>query len=208
MGAGLAEKPATRKAQVSRSPSKGQARHSDPKLNTRQQRFVEEYAKDANGTAAYIRAGYSKRGAAQSASLLLSLPKIRVLIDEQAASRTKRVMYDADEALADIIPFTKVNIQNFIIDDPLTPGGHRIAGLSDLATMDPKITAQVRELKGKVYWDEHGNPVAEVELKLHDPLKGVALAGKHKAVQAFVEKPEVVNTLAERMEAIQRERFA
>ena len=41
-------------------------------LNTRQQRFTDEYLIDSNGTAAAIRAGYSKRSAKMQASRLMS----------------------------------------------------------------------------------------------------------------------------------------
>jgi len=40
-------------------------------LNQKQQRFVSEYRKDLNATKAYIRAGYSKKGAAQGGERLL-----------------------------------------------------------------------------------------------------------------------------------------
>lgn len=45
-------------------------------MNYRQQRFVNEFAIDQNGTQAAIRAGYSEAGAAQQACLLLSYPKV------------------------------------------------------------------------------------------------------------------------------------
>jgi phage terminase small subunit len=50
-------------------------------MNYRQQRFVNEYCIDQNGTQAAIRAGYSEGGAPQQACLLLSDPKIRESID-------------------------------------------------------------------------------------------------------------------------------
>lgn len=48
------------------------------KLNSKQQRFVEEFLVDMNATAAYIRAGYTARGnsAEASASKLLRNPKV------------------------------------------------------------------------------------------------------------------------------------
>ena len=61
-------------------------------LTAKQQRFTEEYVVDYNGTQAYIRAGYAKTGAAQSASVLLRNPKIQEAIGEsreKAANQTQ-----------------------------------------------------------------------------------------------------------------------
>ena len=46
-------------------------------LNPRQQRFVDEYLKDANGTQAVIRAGYSANGAKVTAHRLLTNPNVK-----------------------------------------------------------------------------------------------------------------------------------
>jgi phage terminase small subunit len=46
-------------------------------LNPRQLAFCNEYAKDCNATQAYIRAGYSAKGAEVSASQLLTNPKVK-----------------------------------------------------------------------------------------------------------------------------------
>ena len=46
-------------------------------LTAKQSRFCLEYVADFNGTQAYIRAGYSETGAAQSASALLRNPKVQ-----------------------------------------------------------------------------------------------------------------------------------
>ncbi len=55
----------------------------------KKKKFVDEYIKDFNGTAAAIRAGYSENGAAQQASRLLREPKViayRDALVESAAS--------------------------------------------------------------------------------------------------------------------------
>jgi phage terminase small subunit len=49
-------------------------------LSPRHERFVAEFLKDGNATQAYIRAGYSPRGAQQSASRLLRDPRIEAAI--------------------------------------------------------------------------------------------------------------------------------
>ena len=74
-------------------------------LTAKQQRFTEEYVVDYNGTQAYIRAGYAKTGAAQSASVLLRNPKIQEAIGEsreKAASQTQLTHQYVLEGLMEI----------------------------------------------------------------------------------------------------------
>jgi len=49
-------------------------------LSPRHERFVAEFLKDGNATQAYIRAGYSPRGAQPSASRLLRDPRIEAAV--------------------------------------------------------------------------------------------------------------------------------
>lgn len=51
-------------------------------MTPKQERFCQEYVKDYHATNAYVRAGYSENGAAQSASTLLTNPKIHARIVE------------------------------------------------------------------------------------------------------------------------------
>lgn len=60
-------------------------------LNPQQGRFIDEYLIDLNATQAAIRAGYSKKGAAQSAAKLLTNTEIAAAIAgrrRQAVERT------------------------------------------------------------------------------------------------------------------------
>lgn len=52
-------------------------------LTDRQKRFVFEYGKDCIAIKAYIRAGYSERGAASGASALMDNPEVLEAIEEQ-----------------------------------------------------------------------------------------------------------------------------
>ena len=57
------------------------------KLSPKQQRFVDEYLIDLNATQAYIRAGYSPKGARTGAARLLA----KVHIQEAVAKAKKKV---------------------------------------------------------------------------------------------------------------------
>lgn len=62
-------------------------------------RFVEEYAKDRNGTQAAIRAGYSPKTAGQQAFDLLKNPQIQELIAAQVAKISEIVEFEAADVL-------------------------------------------------------------------------------------------------------------
>ena len=62
-------------------------------------RFVEEYAKDRNGTQAAIRAGYSRKSAHAQACRLLSDAEIQRLIEEQIEKISRDVEFEAADVL-------------------------------------------------------------------------------------------------------------
>lgn len=62
------------------------------KLTPRQQRFVDEYLVDLNGTQAAIRAGYSVNGADQQASELLRIDRVKAAVNQT----TQRCIVDHD----------------------------------------------------------------------------------------------------------------
>jgi phage terminase small subunit len=59
-------------------------------LNPKRKKFVREYLKDLDPVSAYIRAGYSERGAAQSASRLLMNAEIKAAVAKGTAKEVKR----------------------------------------------------------------------------------------------------------------------
>lgn len=62
-------------------------------------RFVEEYAKDRNGTQAAIRAGYSAKTAGEQAARLLADARIQALVEEQVAKISELVEFEAADVL-------------------------------------------------------------------------------------------------------------
>lgn len=90
------------------------------KLTPRQALFVEEYLKDLNATAAYIRAGYRARGnsAEVSAAKLLRLPKVAEHVEKAKAERTARNRITQDDVLREL-----GRIAFFDIGKAFTPDG-------------------------------------------------------------------------------------
>lgn len=62
-------------------------------------RFVEEYAKDRNGTQAAIRAGYSERTAGEQAARLLADDRIKVLVASKCAEVSQAAQFEAVDVL-------------------------------------------------------------------------------------------------------------
>jgi phage terminase small subunit len=71
-------------------------------LTSKQKLFCDEYLIDLNQTRAYIAAGYSKRGAAQSASLLLRNPKVAQYIAEKSGKRLEMLDVSAEKILTEL----------------------------------------------------------------------------------------------------------
>lgn len=89
-------------------------------LTPKQQRFVEEYLIDLNGTQAAIRTGYSKNSANEQASQLLAKLSIQNAIIEAQTKRSERTQITQDMVLKqwwaiatanpnDLIQFRRIN---------------------------------------------------------------------------------------------------
>lgn len=88
-------------------------------------RFVEEYAKDRNGTQAAIRAGYSAKTAGEQAARLLADARIQELVAEQCAKISASVEFEAADVLREWVL---------------------------LATADPSKISQVRAVNCRHCW--------------------------------------------------------
>jgi phage terminase small subunit len=73
------------------------------KLTAKQQRFVQEYLLDLNGTQAAIRAGYSQKTAYSIANENLNKPEIAEAIQKARSKQAERTQIDADYVLNTIV---------------------------------------------------------------------------------------------------------
>lgn len=71
-------------------------------LNARQQRFVDEYLIDLNGTQAAIRAGYSPKTANEQAAQLLAKLSVAQEIQKRIKDRQKRTEITQDRVLQEL----------------------------------------------------------------------------------------------------------
>lgn len=93
--------------------------HLQPHQRRRIPRFVEEYAKDRNGTRAAIRAGYSPSRAGATACILLQDPEVRQMVQDACDAVSRECRVDAEMILKEWV---------------------------DIATADPSLIVKVRRL--------------------------------------------------------------
>ena len=140
-------------------------------LGAKQQRFVEEYMIDLNGTQAAIRAGYSVKTANEQGSRLLANVNVQAVIARIMAERSRRTGVTADRVILELAKLGFVNIADVADFDDAT--------VRDEANRDD--TAAVQSVKVKRIPSEDGD-IVERELKLHDKVKSLDLLGRHLGI--------------------------
>ena len=119
------------------------------KLTAKQQRFVEEYLIDMNGTQAAIRAGYSARNADKIASQLIGKSRVAAAIASAKSERSARVSVSADYVVNNLVEIVERSMQR----------------------------APVLTTRGKQVYDEEGNALWRFDAKAAN--KALELLGKN-----------------------------
>ena len=139
---------------------------------------------DGCGKRAYIRAGYAPKSAEVCASQLLRKPKVAARIEELRTEQARRMEFDADDVLRALIPLCKSNIADLIGED-----GRFV---EDLSTLRRDVVAGVESYR----FTRKANGAVIVSVKLWNKISAIALAGKHKNVQAFGARKKVAPELS------------
>lgn len=137
-------------------------------MDKRRERFIEEYLIDLNATQAYIRAGYSARGANASAAKLLANPSIRARVDEQLAARSRRTGVTQDRVVRELARIAFLQAPDVIHAEDATVR----------ADAAPDDLAAIASVRVKTIPTQDGTGV-EREVKFADKLKALELLGKH-----------------------------
>lgn len=152
------------------------------RLTPKQQRFVEEYLLDLNGTAAYRRAGYAARtdnAAAVGAAELLRNPKVAAAIAAAQAARSERTKISADRVIRELARVAFLDPRKVM---NWGPAGVVINRAGDL---DEDTAACVAEASQTV--TESGG---SIRIKLCSKIQALSLLGQHLGL--FKQKLEVV----------------
>lgn len=145
-------------------------------LTPRQQRFVEEYLVDLNGTKAAIRAGYSAKTADQQASRLLTNVKVAAAIATGQAKRSERTEITADQVVAEL---AKLGFANMLDYMQAGPGGYPYL---DFSALPRDQAAALQEVTVEDYVEgrgENARDVKRVKFKLADKRAALVDLGWH-----------------------------
>jgi phage terminase small subunit len=154
------------------------------KLTAKQQAFVNEYLIDLNATQAAIRAGYSKKTAAEMGAENLRKPQIAQAVAEAKEKRSERTQISADYVLMRLKQIDELDIL-----DIYDPELRAVRPLEDWPKeWRTSISAiDISELFD--YEDGEKNLAGIVKkLKFPDKVKNLELIGKHVDVQAFKDR--------------------
>lgn len=153
-----------------------------PGLNHKQKKFALEYRVDGNGTQAVIRAGYSHRGASDTASRLLANPAIRKLIDAVQEKQLAKLEVKGEKVLAEIAHFAH--------SDPAAAYDEHGAFLWPLTRMPEATRRAIASIETLEQTDPETGVVTGVvrKVKFWDKPKGLELLGKNQRL--FTDKVE------------------
>ena len=138
-------------------------------LTDRQARFVKEYLVDLNATQAAIRAGYSKKTAAQQAERLLRNVEVQAAVTAAKQERSERTGIDADDVLSRLHNLASANILDYL---SFGPEGVVLKDSGELSEAAALCIAEV---------SEHANAqgAKTVRFKLTDKLAATNSLARH-----------------------------
>lgn len=148
-------------------------------LTPRQQRFVDEYLLDLNGTQAAIRAGYSAKTANEQAARLLTYASVSAAILEAKRARSERTKVNADWLLDRLADETVADIADLYAEDGSVKPVHQWPMIWRQGLVAGIEVERIAEGMGTV-----------TKIKISDRLKRLELIGKHIDVQAFKDRIE------------------
>lgn len=138
-------------------------------ISAKQERFCQEWVVDQNGTAAAVRAGYSKTSARSTAARLLAQNNVQERVAELQADAAKRIGLTHDKVLSELCKLAFTNLTD-IVD--ITGGAIRIR--TPLEVEDPAMWAAVSSIKEKMV---NGEKVLAVTM--HDKRATLEMLGRH-----------------------------
>lgn len=167
-------------------------------LTPQQQKFVEEYLVDLNGTRAAIRAGYAEKSAFVHASRLLRNAKVADAIDAAMQARGERTKIDQDRVVKELARVAFSDIRGIAEWD-----GERLRYI-DSEALDDEAAAAIQEITDKTTTTRSGRGSdatvtdrREVKIKLYDKMRALELVGRHLGMFKDAERETSSQVLAQ-----------
>lgn len=156
------------------------------KLNARQQRFVEEYLVDLNGTQAAIRAGYSEKTAPSQASRLLTNANIMAALQAARARLAKKLEVTQERVLQELARIAFADVRDLFTWDEQQACYVPSTNLTD----DQAAAIASIEAETMRFTREDGLTETKIKLKLKTYDKKGALDSLAKHLGMFIERHE------------------
>ena len=149
----------------------------ESKLNSKQERFCEEYLVDLNRTQAAIRAGYSEKTAGSIGSENLQKPEIESYIQVLMDKRSERTEITADRVLTEIgkMAFANMADYTYVVDGALCASMDEVTR-DQMAAIQEFTVDTRREYNSQ---DKTSDTIEKFRFKLADKRSSLELLGKH-----------------------------
>ena len=168
-------------------------------LTPKQYLFCQEYIKDRNATQAYIRAGYSRKGAQPSSSDLLLNPMVRAKINELIREQIKVLKVDNQLIIKELLKHATINIADAYNEDN---------SLKDIKDMPEPLQKAIVLVETKELYDGVGKNRKRIgrtrRIKMTDRLQALEMLGRHLKMFTDVHEVPGLENLAERMRAARK----
>lgn len=162
------------------------------KLPPMQDRFVDEWLIDFNGTQAAIRAGYSPKTAAAAAARLLRNVNIQAEIARRQKDLQRRTEISQDRVVKELARIAFADASDYACIETLTYENED-GTVSPVQIVSPKDTDTLSDdQRAAIAGIKQG--ANGIEIKLHDKIKALELLGRH--IGMFNDKIEVRATVA------------
>lgn len=173
-----------------------------PLKNARHEAFCIAYVGHGNATRAYLEAGYSERGAAQSSHALLRNPDVTARVDNLRRSKWKALHMGTDELLAILAGQARFNMADIV---HVTPQGEPYIDLNKATREDMAALTEVtiEDFTDGREVDEEGNvikrDVRRVKVKAPNKIAAASLLAKNLGLLKDQVEVKISGTFAESM---------
>ena len=152
---------------------------AEPRFTAKQQRFIEEYLIDYNGTKAARRAGFAPDYAQQQASQMLKMPHIKAEVEKRTKEFAENSFITKERVVSELAKIAFANMYDYM---SITNNGDPVVDLSDLDRIE---ASAIQEFTVDDYVEgrgEEGRDVKRVKIKLYDKRAALNDLGKHLGI--------------------------